>query len=262
MRPRRRIVNRAAPLLPVAVLAFALTGCGSSPPEVPPTPAHLDLGAFDPSTTDGNGLWLLTGSDAAAEIADAATAAGTVAYTGAFTELTAATPEADPVPGRSLSVDYRGRPGSFTAKLGAGDTSLEVVAVDGRTYLRGNAASAARYGIPELEQGFVCAAGGESLLDEWSPLLRPSELLGSLLDSSASVSVQPPVGDAELLEVIVGGEEAPAGVLHVQRVGAPLPTTFTAGDTTGDGSFSFTGWGEEFDVAAPTDVVRDCASPE
>lgn len=253
-------MSRGAPLLLVAVLALA--GCSAVPPQVPPTPSHLDLGDLDPSTIDGNGLWLLTGRDAAAEIVDAATAAGTAAYAGTFTERTAAGPASDAVQGRTLSIDYRGRPGNFTAKLSAGDTSIEVVAVDGRTYLRGNAASAAQYGIPELEQGFVCAAAGESLVEQWSPLLRPAELVASLLESSDSVSVQPPPADTELLEVVVGGENAPAGVLQVQRVGAPLPTAFTAGDPSGDGSFTFSGWGEEFDVAAPSDIIRDCDSPE
>lgn len=254
-------MNRAA-ALPLLVAVLAITGCSAAPPELPPPPSHLALGDLDPSTVDGNGLWLLSGDDAAAEIVDAVTAAGTVAYTGTFTELTAASPETEPAPGRTLGVDYRGRPGNYAATLRAGDTSIEVIVVDGRTYLRGNAASAAQYGIPELEQGFVCAAAGESLAEQWAPLLRPADLVASLLEASESVSVQPPSGEAELLEVVIGGQNAPAGVMQVQRVGAPLPMSVTAGDSTGDGSFTFNGWGEPTDVTAPTEVVRDCAATD
>lgn len=252
-------MNRTA-ALPLLAAVLALAGCSAAAPEMPPPPSHLALGDLDPSTIDGNGLWLLTGPDAAAEIVDAVTAAGTVAYTGTFTELTAASPEADPAPGRTLGVDYRGRPGNFTATVSAGTTSVEVVAVDGRTYLRGNAAAAAQYGIPELEHGFVCAAAGESIAEQWAPLLRPADLVASFLESSDSVSVQSPSPDAELIEVVIGGQNAPAGVMQVQRVGAPLPMSVAAGDPTGDGSFTFSGWGEAIDLTAPTEVVRDCTS--
>ncbi|MBM7829565.1 hypothetical protein JOE59_000270 [Agromyces cerinus] len=260
MRRRRRIVRRAAPLALVAALALA--GCSQAPPEVPPTPSHFELGDLDPSQIDGNGLWLLTGTDAAGEVVDAVAAAGTVEYSGTFTELTAATPEADPARGRTVAVDYRGRPGAFAAKITAGGLSLDVVTVGGHTYMRGNAAYAAQLGIPELEQGYVCAAAGDGLADQWSPLLRPADLVSALLGASGSVSVAQPAADAELLEVVVGGETAPAGVMHVQRVGAPLPTDFTAGDPSGDGSFAFGAWGEELDIEAPADLVRDCAASE
>ncbi|MFB6610046.1 hypothetical protein ACFCVO_07000 [Agromyces sp. NPDC056379] len=253
-------MRRAAPLALVAALALA--GCSQAPAEAPPTPSHVDPGDLDPSQIDGNGLWLLTGTDAAEEVVDAVAAAGSVEYSGTFTELTAATPEADPVPGRTIAVDYRGRPGDFAAKITAGGLSFDVVVVEGRTYLRGNDAFAAQLGIPELEQGYVCAAAGDGLVDQWSPLLRPADLVSALLGASASVSVTQPSADAELLELVVGGETAPAGVMQVQRIGAPLPTGFAAGDTSGDGAFTFSAWNENLLVEAPAELVRDCAASE
>ncbi|SIN92892.1 hypothetical protein [Agromyces cerinus] len=60
----------------------------------------------------------------------------------------------------------------------------------------------------------------------------------------------------------MGGETAPAGVMHVQRVGAPLPTDFAAGDPSGDGSFTFREWGAELDIEAPAGLARDCTAAE
>ncbi|HEY9324199.1 MAG TPA: hypothetical protein VIP50_04645 [Agromyces sp.] len=253
-------MRRSAPL--VCIAALALAGCSAAPQEAPPTPTQYDLGDLDPSQIDGNGLWLLSGADAAGEIVDAVEAAGTVAYSGTFTELTAATPETEPAPGRALAIDYRGRPGEYTAKVAAGELSFEVVAAAGRTYLRGNAAYAAQMGIPELEQGFVCAASGEGLAEQWSPLLRPGDLVAALLESSDSVSVPAPPSDAEVLDVVIGGETAPAGIMHVARAGAPLPTAFTAGDHTGDGAFTFSAWGDDQPVTPPTEVVRSCGESD
>lgn len=253
-------MRRSAPF--VCIAALALAGCSAAPQEAPPTPTQYDLGDLDPSQIDGNGLWLLSGADAAGEIVDAVEAAGSVAYSGTFTELTAATPEVEAAPGRALAVDYRGRPGEYTATVTAGGLSFEVVAAAGRTYLRGNAAYAAQMGIPELEQGFVCAASGEGLAEQWSPLLRPGDLVGALLESSDSVSVPSPPSDAEVLDVVLGGETAPAGIMHVARVGAPLPTDFTAGDRTGDGSFTFSAWGDDQPVAPPSEIVRPCGASD
>ena len=58
---------------------------------------------------------------------------------------------------------------------------------------------------------------------------------------------------------MIGGSEAPGRHHDVARAGAPLPAAFTAGDHTGDGAFTFSGWGDDQPVSAPADpVVRSC----
>lgn len=243
----------------VAVGALSLSACTAASAS-PSPPAGIDLDAFDPSEIPGNGLWLLSGDAAADSVVDAVRAAGSVHYTGTFTELTAGTTEAEPAPGRSLAVDYRGRPGAANARVTAGDLEFEVVVVDGRTYVRGNAAYAERTGLDAVQQGFVCSVGEETLLDEWSPLLRPTDLVASLLESTESLTVEPPDGDATTVSVVVGASEAPVGAMAVARSGPPLPVSFAAGDGSGDGAFSFAEWGGEVDVTAPADPVIDCGS--
>ncbi|WP_136708450.1 hypothetical protein [Agromyces sp. H66] len=239
----------------VAVGALAMTGCAASASS-PPSPSGVALDAFDPAA--GNGLWLLGGDAAGAEIVDSVREAGSVRYSGSFTELVPATPDVDPAPGRSLTIDYAGRPGTATARITAGDLEFDLVMVDGRTYVRGNAAYAERTGIAAAAQGYVCSVGAQTLLDEWAPLLRPSELVASLIDSSESLTVEPPRPGDSTVSVVMGGSEAPIGELTVARSGAPLPIGFTAGDGSGDGAFSFSAWGEPIEVARPADRVVDC----
>ncbi|WP_127794271.1 hypothetical protein [Agromyces sp. LHK192] len=242
------------------VALSVLTGCTGDTPEPPPTPTAVDLEHLPDDLADyGNGLWLLTGAEAADEVVAAVRAAGAVRYSGRFTELTEPAPDVEPVTGRSLGVDFAGTPSGYTATLFTDELRAEIIAVDGLTYLRGNDAYAARAGLPELAAGYVCTTGDDDLVDEWAPLLRPADLVGSLLGASDSIAVGEPRGDDATLEIVVGAGEAPAGILRVQRSGPPLPATFTAGDASGDGTFTFESWGQPFDVAAPTDVVRDCA---
>jgi len=254
MRPR----HPAVALLVVAG-TLSLTACAGSA-AAPSPPPGIDLDAFDPATTPGNGLWLLSGEAAAGEVIDAVRAAGSVRYSGSFTELTPGTPETEPEPGRSLAVEYTGRPGAATARVTAGDLEFEVVLVDGRTYVRGNAAYAERTGLEEVGRGFVCSVGEENILDEWSPLLRPTDLVASLLESSGSLTIEEPEGDATTVSVIVGASDAPVGTMKVERSGPPLPAAFTAGDGSGDGEFSFTAWNEPVEIAAPADPAVDCRS--
>ncbi|MGH3706074.1 MAG: hypothetical protein ACRDT9_15675 [Agromyces sp.] len=249
--------RRLASLALAGVVGAALAGCSAPPGEPPPTPSQFPADAVGDDPIPGNGLWLLGGDAAASEIVDATGSAGPVTYSGTFTELTAGAAGAEPAPGRSLAVRFSGRADQYTATIDAGALSLEIVTVDGRSYLRGNAAYAARTGIPELERGFVCTAG-DSLLEEWAPFLKPRDLVDELLDASGTVTVQAPQDDAETLDVVVGTAEAPAGVMTVQRTGPPLPAAFTAGDATGTGSFAFTSWGEPVAVVAPADPVLDC----
>jgi hypothetical protein len=152
------------------------------------------------------------------------------------------------------------RPGAATARITAGDVEFEAVLVDGRTYVRGNAAYAARTGVAEVERGFVCSIGEEAFLADWAPLLRPGDLVASLLESNDSLDVRAPRGDESTVSLVVGTSGAPIGAMTVQRSGPPLPVAFTAGDGSGDGSFTFDGWGEPVAATAPADPVVDCDS--
>ena len=126
-------------------LALLLTGCAGSSTQVIATPD------IDPAATDGpitgNGLWLLGGTAAADEIVDAVRSAGTVRYSGTFTELTTGTPDTEPVPGRGLTVEYEGGRAGTSASFAAGDQRAQVVMLDGRTYTTGNDAYAAATGL-------------------------------------------------------------------------------------------------------------------
>ncbi|MCD5346217.1 hypothetical protein [Agromyces sp. S2-1-8] len=248
---------RAAGLAGAAACAIVLAGCTGAPAAPPPTPTHL-LAPPDGERIAGNGLWLLAGPDATHEIAEAISGAGAVQYHGSYTELTSPSDGSEPRAGRGLAVDYRGRAGEYAAKITAGDERVEVVAVDGRTYVRGNEAYASAHGIPDAADGFVCATGDDSLVAEWAPLLEPGDLVESLLASSESVSVEPPLGDADLIDVIVGQTGAPVGVLTVARSGAPLPREFRAADGTGDGTFAFEGWGEPIEIEPPAELSVAC----
>jgi hypothetical protein len=243
-------------LIAVGVLPLAGCAAAATPPSPPP---GIDLEAYDPAAVPGNGLWLLGSAAAAEEVVAAVGAAGSVHYTGAFTELTPATPEAEPAPGRSLTVDFTGRPGAARAAITASDLVFEVVLVDGRSYVRGNTAYAAHVGIAEVGNGFVCTVGEAAFLDEWAPLLRPADLVSSLLGASESMAVEVPSGEETTVSVVIGSAEGPIGTMTVQRTGPPLPVAFTAGDASGDGDFAFTAWGEPVEVQAPADPVVDCA---
>jgi len=247
-----------AVLLVAGVLPLA--ACAGTAADAPPPPSGIDLDGFDPAAVPGNGLWLQDGAAAAAEVVRAARAAGTVTYSGSFTELTAGTPDTEPAAGRTLHVEFAGGVGEASATISAGDLELELVVAGGRTFVRGNAAYAAHTGIPEVEQGYVCSVGESALLEEWAPLLRPADLVESLLDGAESFAVESPVGDAPTVELVVGASDAPVGALTVERTGAPLPVAFAAGDGTGDGAFTFSGWGDAVDVAAPADPVVGCDS--
>ncbi|MDQ2660439.1 MAG: hypothetical protein M3Y52_01040 [Actinomycetota bacterium] len=238
--------------------ALPLAGCAATA-TAPSPPPGIDLEAFDPAGVPGNGLWLLTADAAAEEVVAAVGVAGSVHYTAAFTELTPGTPETEPAPGRSLTVDFTGGPGASRAAITAGDLVFEVVLVDGRSYVRGNAAYATHVGIAEVGNGFVCTIGEAAFLDEWAPLLRPADLVSSLLGASESMAVEAPAGEETTVSVVIGSAEGPIGTMTVQRTGAPLPVSFTAGDASGDGHFAFTGWGEPVAVQAPADTVVDCA---
>jgi hypothetical protein len=234
-------------VLGVAVLAVGLlAGCASTPP-APTAPPGLDLESFDGA--DGNGLWLLDGTAAEHEILDAMRGGGPVHVQGSFTELVQPDPDSDPVRGRTMTVDLRGTPAAYTAALTAGAAQATVLVAEGTTRVRGNAAYAETIAAPELADQVVCTVGTDASLERWAPLLDPAALLESLLET-VELGVAAPNGEDETLEVVVGTDESPLGVLTVERYGAPLPREFTAADTTGDGRFTFAEWGVAPDLDA------------
>ncbi|MDR5698430.1 hypothetical protein [Agromyces aerolatus] len=224
----------------------ALTGCASAVP-APTAPPGVDLESFD--GVDGNGLWLLPGAEARTEILDAMRAGGPVKVTGSFTELVQPDPESDPVRGRTITVDFHGRADAFTANVVAGDQQLHVVLDDGTTHVRGNAAYAESIAAPDLADRVTCTVGSDPTLERWSPLFSPAALVEDVL-AHVELGVAPPAGDGETLEVVVGTEGSPFGVLTVERYGAPLPRGFTAADASGDATFAFAEWGVAPDLAA------------
>lgn len=233
--------------LGVAVLAVGLLAGCSTPPPAPSAPPGIDLESFD--GTEGNGLWLLGGGDAEREILDAVRQGGPVHVTGTFTELVQPDPESEPVRGRTVSVDFRGRADAFTAEVQAGDQRLSVLVDDGTTRVRGNAAYAESVAAPELAEVVTCTVGADPVLERWSPLFSPSALLTDLL-SHLELGVAPPEGEGDTLEVVVGTDGSPLGVLTVERFGSPLPRAFTAADGSGDGTFTFAEWGAAPDLDA------------
>lgn len=246
MTPRglRSIAVRVAPLAMAAVL---LAGCAGAPATEPTVPPGIDLEGFDGA--QGNGLWLLPGGELAAEIVDAVRDAGPVHVSGSFTELRQPDPTVEAVRGRSVTLDYRGRADAFAATVVAGDLEARVLVEAGTSRVRGNAALASALGTPALADAVVCSVGADPAIDRWAPLLAPVDLVETLLGST-ELSVAPPVGDGDTLDVVLGTDEAPLGVLTVERFGPPLPRSFTAADASGDGVFQFAEWGTAPDLAA------------
>jgi hypothetical protein len=242
-----RARGRAIGPLVAGVLAVGLLAGCSTPPPAPTAPPGIDLENFD--GRDGNGLWLLSGAEARPEILDAVRAGGPVRMTGSFTELVQPDPESEPVRGRTVTVDLHGRPDAFTATVTAGALRMEVLVDEGTTHLRGNAPYAESVAAPDLADRVTCTVGSDPTLERWSPLFSPVELVESLL-SGVEVGVAPPAGEGDTLEVVVGTEGSPLGVLAVERYGAPLPRTFTAADASGDGAFTFSEWGTAPDLDA------------
>jgi len=245
----RRIV------LPAILGTLALlTGCGS-PAAAPTPPAGVVLTDADPA--DGNGLWLQDGAEATAIVTSAVRAAGPVHVTGALTETVQPDPRAEPHAGRSVTIDFRGTAAAYSATLTAGDVQVQAVVSPDGSRVRGNAGFARENPGREIDQ-VVCTTGLDPILVGWAPVLDPAELISALL-SAAGVSADPPVGDTDTIEVVVGEEGSVVGVLSVERFGAPLPRGFVAADGSGEGTLTFAEWGQPVDLPA---AAADLPCPE
>lgn len=252
-RDRRRAAIRVASLAAAAAL---LSGCAASPAPAPSAPPIAGLDDFDAS--QGNGLWLLSSDEIAAEIIDAARDAGSVHVSGSVTELVQPDPTVEPVRGRTIAVDFRGRADAFAATVTAGALETRVLVDDGTSRVRSNEAAAAALGAPALAGAVVCSVGADPAVERWAPLLAPVDLIETLL-AGADATVAPPAGEGETLDVVLGTDEAPLGVLTVERYGPPLPRSFTAADASGDGVFQFTEWGVAPELAG---VAAELPCPE
>lgn len=245
MRIRRRLALTAA-----LALGLSLSACAKPAPQ-PTAPAGIDLGSAEAAA--GNGLWLRSGEDLVAIVTGAMRAAGPVHVTGSVTETVQTSPDADPAPGRTVTIDYRGTSAAYTATVAAGDLRLEAVVSSTGTRLRGNAAFARLY--PGTTPGAVtCTTGLDPRLSEWGPLLDPADLVRTLLDGRGVAAGAPdadaPADGADTIDVVTGEEGSVVGVLTVDRFGPPLPRTFVGGDASGQGSLAFEDWGEPVDLAA------------
>lgn len=224
-------------------LAVTLAGC-SAPADPPPPPAGIDLRGAEGS--DGNGLWLRSGSAVTDIIAQAVRAGGPVHITGEIIETVQPDPEAEPEPGRTLTIDFRGTASGYAATVGAGDVRLRAVVSAEGSRVRGNAAFAREY--PGRENGAVlCTTGVDPALVDFAPLLEPAALVSTLL-GTGGVGANPPVDDADVIEVVAGEEGSVVGVLAVERFGPPLPRSFVAADASGEGQLVFEDWGGSVDL--------------
>lgn len=242
-------MTRTTAVSVVVGATLLLTAC-AAPADPPAPPAGVDLSTAD--AADGNGLWLRTGSQVTTIIAEAARAGGPVHVSGSITETVQPDPEAEPdagpEPGRTLSLDFRGTAAAYAVTVIAGDVRITAVAWPEGSRVRGNAAFA-RENPGRDADAVVCSDGLDPVLVDLAPLLDPAELITALLGGSG-VGANPPVGDADVLEVVTGEEGTVVGALTVERVGPPLPRSFVAADASGEGALTFAEWGTAVDLDA------------
>src|SRR5699024_7977966 len=133
LRRRRRLMAAAGVLIRrmavsagAAALLLAAAGCAGPQPDPPQTPS-VGMSRYDPDHP-GNGLWLIPPEDAVDEIVSAMRKAGSVSYSGGFTELI--TPEdedEEPSTGRSMTIDFSGDRTTLRAEITAGRIDVEIV---------------------------------------------------------------------------------------------------------------------------------------
>lgn len=249
-------MRRLAPLGALA-LVLTLTGCsGATTAEPVPVPTHIDLGTVDIENGTENGLWLLTGNDAASQVLSAMRRAEGVTVDGVVHEMIPQQ-SAPPVPGRVIQFTVSETSSATTAAITAGAVQVEIRIVDGTAYIRGNAAYDAAAGI-ETGTVFACTSPDSELIAEWANLLDPAQFVSTTLIGFELGVLEPTDAAPDVATVVVGSGGAPLGTLLVESEGQPLPRELRVADQTGSIVATFSGWGEPVSVVAPGDIAPGC----
>jgi hypothetical protein len=249
--------TRALAVVAALASALALAGCRAGPEHPPiPVPTNIDLGEVELEPGQ-NGVWLLDGPSAVREVIRAARGGGPSVMTGTMRESIPGEGGDPPTPGRGIELDVRGTRDAHVATYTAEAQRVELVVVDGRAYVKGNAAYAARTGIPEVGQGWVCTSVDDPLAAEWVDLATPSTLIAAALSGRELGPTPPLEADSPTADIVIGSGNAPVGAMKVAASGPPLPTSLVAGDATGSMSIAFS-WGEPVEVVAPSELAVAC----
>ena len=258
--------RRHVPVVARSVVMFAvaastvvlLAGCsaGAATPPVP-VPTNVDLGLVDIENGSANGLWYLTGNDAASQVLEAVRRTEGVTMEGTIEEMVPQQ-SAPPIPGRTIRFTSQGDSSASVTTLSAGAVELEIRIVEGVAYLRGNAAYDANAGIV-TGSTFACTSPDSDLVTEWAELTDPAELLSATLIGFELGVLAPAEESTDVATIVIGSGGAPLGTLQVEAAGQPLPRQLLVADQTGSVSVAFTAWGEPAPVAAPNELGPGCA---
>lgn len=261
-------MRRLAALAAVMLVGALSVSCAKTKPVEIPVPEGVDLGAAAEIGDSGNGLWLLDGPSAASRVIDAMRTAGGGTMTATVHELVPVE-KGDPLPGRTISVVSRTDGVGFEASITAGDQSGELVVVGQSVWVKGNAAFAARVGVPGAEApglggsgaggagDFVCVARGAASISEFEALADPAGFLRTALIGLEMGVLGPTDAAPDVQTLVLGAGGSPIGELAVEARGAPLPQRLFVADQTGTIAASFT-WGGVSEIRPPSDSGNDC----
>jgi hypothetical protein len=248
------------------VCALVLAGCSAqAPTDIAVTPTATGFGGQAPVDGSRNGIETVDGATALADVL-AAMRSSSVTVDGSVTESvpdpSARPGSSDTVPGRQVSIDYRGTTDDSALRLSVGDVSLDARRRADDVWVSGNAAFAAQSGLSRATAGRVCVAATSATMRDLAPFTTPSDLVQSLLGSGTAVTLHPGAvtgaGDDARVQIVVANGSSPVGSLVVSAVGEPVPYSFQASDATGTVRLTFSGWGERQDLGDPDHVVADC----
>ena len=252
------MMRRASLLVGALATALVLAGCSGTPTPLA-TPTNFDLGMLELDDLDRNGLEFLPGTEALEQVIGAARAERTVTMTGTYTERIP-NPDAtgDPLPGLPVAVTVTGSATVYLATVTTGDVSGTMRVTGNAAVVTGNAGFLSPLGLV-ASTDWQCVEGGSGRLRDWRTLVDPARLLDTLLTpteaNGLTIGTGAVLGDT--VEIVVGSGESTIGTLTVSALGRPVPSLLVAADPTGEGTFTFTGWGEDADLE-PIDELADC----
>lgn len=250
--------RRAGALLTALVLVAgpALTACGPSPA---PVPTPLELTADDAAAPGLDGL---AGSQVAERVVDAARSAGPVHVTGTYTApapldeqgRVVEDPESPP---HTLTLDVRGTPERFTARLQTDGIAADLVRDGNDVYARGDAGLGSALGEPRVADGWVRFDAADPDLEPWLVLTDVPALVASFLTPRPEVTLsdaRATEGPGSALQVEISSRRELAGTLTIAP-DDPVPTALAVVDPTGSGDLRFEDWGVEHVPEVPTGAV-------